>query len=680
MPTAPDLIKKAFVELSTRSGFVDRFGQKQLALLIGDCIEGKQRGVFEAPTGLGKSLATLIPAIANAIANEKKTVIATYTNVLAEQYWRQDLPLALSLFETAENPVRAQFLIGKQRYACKQAISEGPREPLQEFLSRAKLGIETEFRTFTKMTAKDKTAVWKEISVPPVCNGRFCPHYNDCFYYSARRQVEKAQIVITNHSVVIQDALMKTVSEEELSLLGKFDFLVLDEAHDFLSAAQNGLEFEITESKIDGILHIAQRLHSVLRPLAISKVQGQEWAQSYLPFADKMKRLEMNLRIFGGDNQSTILAASPNDLLEHKALQPKFKESAVPQAETIVIEMASAIDEFLKHVEEVGKKWSASADITEQIRTYGMHLREFSSGARNLFEVKSEDNRDLTYAEGGQYRSAKIRRDLLDFSMPLRGLIWDKTPYACLSATMTLDGTFDFFSRTLGVEPDLTEILESPFDYSIQASLYVPPTGRIPDPTIARREGRESEYHWRVAKELGSIIEACKGRTLCLFSSRKEMEAVFEQMTPNPDYPILIQRSTGMAATGERFKKEINTSLFALRSFWTGFDAPGETLFCVALVRVPFEVPFDPISLGRMAWLHTQGYDPFVNHTLPLAKMMMRQGAGRLIRRDSDRGVIALLDPRLRTKTYGEQIFENMPTGMRTFDDIYEAIAQVGED
>jgi ATP-dependent DNA helicase DinG len=156
------------------------------------------------------------------------------------------------------------------------------------------------------------------------------------------------------------------------------------------------------------------------------------------------------------------------------------------------------------------------------------------------------------------------------------------------------------------------------------------------------------------------------------------MESVYALMEPIPDLPLYIQSRSGAASVGERFKSEVRSSLFALRSFWTGFDAPGETLSCVAIVRVPFEVPVDPAQIARNAYLASKGLDGFRSHSLPNAKMLLRQGVGRLIRRNEDKGIIAILDPRLRTKRYGEEILANLPPGMRTFDDSGEAAAWVG--
>ena len=152
------------------------------------------------------------------------------------------------------------------------------------------------------------------------------------------------------------------------------------------------------------------------------------------------------------------------------------------------------------------------------------------------------------------------------------------------------------------------------------------------------------------------------------------MEGVYQHVVSSPDRPILMQLKSGTADVGQRFVGDITASLFALRSYWTGFDAPGETLSCVVLVRIPFEVPIDPPQIARLAYLQTQGLDAFREHTLPLAKMLMRQGAGRLLRRSEDKGVIAILDPRITGKMYGEEIMGNLPPGMRVFRDIEDAV------
>lgn len=689
MSRANEMVEAAFAQLAKTPGFVERPDQVQLSMLLSDCIGTGQTGAFEAPTGLGKSLATLIPAIAQGLANGKRIAIATYTNVLAEQYWRKDLPLALSLFEDWER-LKPEFIIGRQRYACLASIAENHAGTCREFRRNALLGIETEFRQHVNKVGREMAQLWGQVSAPPVCPARLCPYYQDCYYYRARRSAEKAQLIITNHNVVLQDAILRKASDDELSMLGKLDFVIFDEAHDLASAAQNALEFELSHHKMGQIIGVAQKLQSTLSPLSLDAGEPHVWNEICDSFCEHLGQMAPRFdSAVAGNGQ--ILRVTPESLQDDQRIKSKRPTEPLTAAQVIATEISDLANDFTKDVEHTLKVWDEAGirteDARDTVRNYMMYLREFAHGCRGLFAKRKFDDEDIdveddigvTYtASGFQGGEAKIRYDVIGLSKSLKGLLWDRTPWACMSATLAVDGNFDFFTRTTGAKADFEEILPSPFDFGIQAALYIPPAGRLIDPSMARDPGVEQDYYRRLADEIGTIITACGGRTLALFHSRKEMEGVHRQMTLSDEFPILIQRTVGVATTGEKFKERTDASLFALRSFWTGFDAPGETLSCVILVRVPFEVPVDPPAVARMAWLASEGYDPFMSYTLPQAKMMMRQGAGRLIRTNEDRGVIALLDPRLRTKRYGEQIFENMPPGMRSFEDIYEAVARVG--
>ncbi len=678
--TVSALIEGAFMRLRERPGFLERRDQHQLALLISDMIEGPSTGAIEAPTGLGKSLAALIPAIAHAIASGKRTVIATYTNVLAEQYWRKDLPLALSLFETPD--LRTAILIGRQRYACLSSMYEHVPDLIGVYQMNAELGIETEFRSIVPLKQKELTPIWQKISAPPVCPGRLCPNYHDCFYYRARRQAEKAHVVITNHSVVIQDGLLAKSSEDGKGLLGDFDFLILDEAHDFPQAAINGLEFELSAPRIGALFGITSRLENALQPLARTAGEELEWHERCQRFREALDRCQKSLIGYSLElGQPGILTMTPETVLQHPQVKAHSARGGVDGAKAVAGQVAKEAIGFVKGVESLVERWRASGMLgdmvrpaTEAIRNYLMYIREFGGGSSELFEPQGVA---VSYA-GRSGNDAMLRQDVIDLSGPLTDLIWDRTPYVCLSATLAIDGNFDFFRRTTGAEPVYEEILPSPFDYAASTAMYMPRAGVIPDPTIARKEGNEESYFYALAQEITQIIEACEGRTLALFHSRKEMEGVMRHMHLSADYPIMMQGKFGVGMTGERFKENHRASLFALRSFWTGFDAPGETLQCVVLVRVPFEVPIDPPQVARLAWMQTLGLDAFGGHTLPQAKMMMRQGAGRLIRSVDDKGVIAILDPRIQSKRYGEEILANLPSEMRMFRDIADAVGWVG--
>lgn len=681
MSTASELIETAFANLAERPGFVERPDQKQLALLLSDMIQEKGNGAFEAPTGLGKSLASLIPAMAHAIANDSRVVIATYTNVLAEQYWRKDLELARELFEAGDS-VKAQLLMGRARYACLMAMDEHAPDQVDAFRGHAKIGHESDFRKYVFKPSRELNVLWSKVASPPVCPGRLCPAYDDCFYYRARRKAERAQIVITNHSVVIQDALMKRNEDETevKGLLGDYDFLILDEAHDFPLAATNGMEFELSGSKLSSLAAVGQRLETALTPAAENQGDLFGWIQCCTDFRVAIEACQRRVVAYSEElGRPGILVATPSEVMEHPQVKAHRTKDDMAGARQIADEVSQACATFTDTVRKWIVEWKQTdpdrvSVLEDATRNYTLYLDQYQQGCSQLFEPYGVA---VSYA-GQSGPTAMLRQDIIDLAEPLREVLWDKTPYACLSATLALDGSFEFFRRLTGAEPQFEEVLPSPFDHASQAAIYMPPPNRIPDPTVARREGNEDGYWRAMARELSHIILACGGRTLALFHSRKEMEGVFQYLNVPAEYPVYIQTRYGAASVGEKFKLNVESSLFALRSYWTGFDAPGETLSCVALVRVPFEVPIDPPQVTRLAYLQTQGRDAFAEHTLPLAKMLMRQGAGRLIRHADDRGIIAILDPRVQTKRYGEEIVDNLPPEMRRFNDFYDAMGWLG--
>lgn len=662
-------IERAFSRLNQREGFVLRENQLQLALILGDMIEEGKSAVVEAPTGLGKSLAALIPAIAHAVEG-RRTVISTYTNVLAEQYWQKDLPLAMSLFDLTEeeaDQIKTAFIIGRQRYVCLLALEEVMDDHGSAFRSVAETGTENEFRKVAMGSAR----LWPSVAVPVACAGKACPLFKDCYFFEARRRAQTANVIITNHSVVLQDALNATGSDGD-GFLGKLDYIVIDEAHDLYSAALNAMEFELNPKMIGALQSLSSRLE---REIQYSGVPNSEtvWQAACEDFRRDMESAKKELLAYGlVNNRPGILAVSPANVSDNPHVkQLESPSSGVEKVTDMVVDACRIFTNRARH-------FLGNAEVPRQVqetaRNYLQVIEEAGIGAD---EILTPGGVSVSH-QGRAGSDPMLRMDTVGVADPLHELLWDRIPTACLSATLALDGRFEFFRRSVGCEPDYEEILPSPFDYGRDAALYLPPNGSIPDPTTSRKQGTEEVYFDALARELATIIEAMQGRTLALFHSRREMEAVYERLDLPDHLPIYLQPKSGVGAMGDRFRQEPESSLLALRSFWTGFDAPGETLSCVVIVRVPFEVPVEPPAVVRMAHLAAQGFDPFQAHTLPMAKMMVRQGVGRLIRRDGDKGIVALLDPRLRTKRYGEEILANLPDEMRQFDDIWEAVAWTG--
>ncbi len=665
-------LESALERLGNQPGFTARAGQRHLAHLLYDCLVDGSPAAFEAPTGLGKSLAILLGAITAHQETGERIVIATYTNVLAEQYWSKDVPFALQLFE---NPPKIGFLLGRSRYACQRELSK------QEKTIRLSEGHEIEwFRN--RSVVKGKRPDWKEISVPNDCEGRFCPFFRDCYLYNARKQAQSAKIVVTNHSVVLQDALLAQDSEGESSLLGPYDRFIIDEGHDFISAAQSGLEMILSRPGIGRSIGFIQRISEECRPYAVKIGAYERIHEIAQGSIDVMKGLDSWLETRTIPKSPELFHVSPEPLKTSQGISDYLRPKDAQALLNLTKATADSIESFL---DELKSLRLAGAQLSERDRSLFELALDSRQTMVSMLGGFATLNRALLESQGVEVlysiverQMVAMRKDILDLRGLLDELLWSKKKAVFLSATLAIDRSFEFFSQQIGFTPLVTEILESPFDFGRQAALYSPGPGVIPDPTIARREGLLADYYHQVAQQIESMITLIGGRTLALFPSRVEMEAVYERVSPREDLPILIQPRGASAGVGEKFKRHPEASLFALRSFWTGFDAPGETCACVVIVRIPFEVPYDPPSLVRSAWMQSDGRDSFREWTLPTAKTLIRQGVGRLIRRESDRGIIAILDPRLRTKRYGEEILENLPPGMRVFDDAADAAGWLG--
>jgi len=668
-------VRSALERLAQQRGFTHRHAQEHAALLICDCIESKESAMIEAPTGSGKSLAALIPALVQA-RQGKRVVIATYTNVLAEQYWRKDLPTALELFEwTDERPQpRTAFLVGRSRYACRQRMREHGSVPVvKRFAERATMGLDSEF--YATARGGRERAAWQDIAVPPACQGRECPDYRRCFFFEARSAARAAQLVITNHSVFVSDLLVRNATEGDVDLLGDYDYAILDEAHDFPSAAASAMNFDLSAATIEavaGVVESAMRAHEMSAEAIAHFVSKARRA-----LQQAKERAAASLARFGDAARPGILKVAPESLLTDDKVGRNYVSDLEPHLHEVVDEVErgfGAVRDALAEAQSVEQEDGGGED--EAIVSLVQYLDDFIGSCRLL---AAPDEVSLTAVTFGRDRvqPLMLSRRVVDIGARLARLMETGPPCTMMSATMTVDGSFEFLSSETGLKPQYEELLPPAFDTKSAAALFVPPPDRIPDPTATRDMDTAQVYYSAVADVVGEVLAAVGGRSLVLFHSRREMEEVYRRVADSTELPTLIQRSSGARSVGDRFREDVPSSLFAVRSFWTGFDAPGATLSCVIIVRIPFEVPVEPEQLVRHAWYRSRGLDPFREYTLPLAKMMVRQGSGRLLRNDSDRGVICLLDPRVHTRGYGEEVLANLPP-MRRFESIEEAVAQVG--
>ncbi|MDW8107451.1 MAG: ATP-dependent DNA helicase [Armatimonadota bacterium] len=681
-------VEQAFQRLEARPGFETRPAQRAMAQFVCEWLENRTTGVVEAPTGIGKSLAVLLPAIAFCVRENARIVISTYTNVLAEQYWRKDLPLALSLFPKAPTVALA---MGRSRYACMDAI-RGNKLPrvrpelvrmLQEWLGVAREGVEAELDEFLRRKSVPpafKAGLWETIAVPPACRARVCPYYYSCFYYQARRRAAQARIVITNHAFVLTDALVRLTTNEESSLLDDYDFLIVDEAHDLLDATASALEFDLDEAFVESLVAYAATLSNQIAYALESERPPLGFIMSVQRLAEQFARRcrtafeQVEVPQLPPDGVATRVA--PAELAEMPALSAAFRadlhakvkhiaDTLRTEIRTLLYELTQTLQAMRDQLTEAERQ--AAAEVIQQF-AYGFAQIDVS------LSRLSEPPEGVCWLEPTEtgWKACYAPLDVADW---LRTHLWQKRPSLLMSATLTVDERFDFFVQQLGLETPHQLRLPQVFDYARQCALYLPPIGTVPAPPSSPSVAGASEYYQRLAEQIGSLLRLTHGRALVLFASRHEMHEVAQRLPQLQGIRILIQGEGSNADLSKQFREDVHSVLFGLRSFWTGFDAPGETLTNLILTRIPFEVPTTPLQRARKARLEAQGADAFRAWTLPLAKLQMRQGFGRLIRRSTDVGIVAILDPRMRTRAYGQEILNNLPEGIAIFDSL-EALAE----
>ncbi len=681
-------ISEIFARLEAREGFEARPVQREMATFIANCLQQGHTACIEAPTGVGKSLGALIPLIAWLLETGKRVVVSTYTNVLAEQYWRKDLPLALELFAEAGQQVRTQLVMGRSRYACIDRIygrESSALEPalarfLREWVPLAQEGVESELAAFLRRKAVPQGLLrdlWHQIATPPACRARTCPHYGNCFYYRQRRAAANAQLIITNHSVVLTDALLKASGAD--GLLDEYDWLLVDEAHDLPEAARSALEFELSPDTLSEIIRNASSLSFQIA----NALEGEQRPDILLnTIAELVQVLARGcqaavapLNAVDIPSEGCILAIHPPELAEDEAVQKASRPDWLPLMQAVVESLQSQLRQFYADIKrELKQHRNQMSDrqyeaVREAVNQYASWFRSLYTGL-NLLVNPSEG---VSWVEATPMGWRACYQPL-EVGAWLAAHLWSQQPAILMSATLTVDGAFDFFLRQVGLPEDVRTLRLPPvFDYARQCALYLPPRGTLPAPPRSARSHDAPAYYKAVAEQLAQILQATRGRALVLFTSRAEMEAVRDMLPPMPELRLMVQGESANADLSHRFREDIDSVLFGLRSFWTGFDAPGDTLSCVVLVRIPFEVPVSPPQIARHALLRWQGEDPFERWTLPLAKQQIRQGFGRLIRRADDKGIVCLLDARIHTRPYGKSILANLPANIPLYHLIEDA-------
>ena len=578
--------------------------------------------IVEAGTGVGKSLAYLVPLILFARNGNSRAVVATYTKALQQQLVNKDLPFLKNVL----GDFRYALCVGGENYLCLRRFDacrignlyeQNEIEPLNrlfEWSTMTRTGLRSE------LTVEPPAGLWaKACRQADLCFGKNCSYYKDCFYQKTKLIEQQAHILVANHHLFFAD--MATGG----NVLPQYRAVVFDEAHQVEDVATDYLGVEVTNFSIKYLLDtlLSQRTRKGL--LTRLTAQGPE-VQTVRGMVDGLRVIADNFFL----NLHPFLLREPVTRIRQRNIIPDILSDPLMELSDTLLELIAE-----SHEEELEVKALASR-AQSQAAAVRMNLDQDAGGFVYWAEREKE-----------RYR---LVASPIDVAETLREQLFGKTGTVVLtSATLSAAGSFTYIKSRLGLDAPSELLLDSPFDFENQAMLYIAPG--LED---QQAEGFQEKFE----NELKAVLSVTQGRTLVLFTSYGQLRKSAETLRGElPDLRFLCQGEMPAYRLIEQFKSAPKAVLMGTASFWQGIDIPGDALQCVVIAKLPFAVPDDPIVESRMERLN----NPFYEYQVPQATLLFRQGFGRLIRTKTDRGAVAVLDSRIMTKNYGKSFLKSIP-------------------
>jgi ATP-dependent DNA helicase DinG len=603
-------------------GYETRPGQVALARMIDHGMENGRHVLGEGPCGTGKGFMYGVPAVWHAHHRGKRVVIVTANIALQEQLVRKDLPM---LRDVLPWPFTFALLKGRNNFVCHQRVAdaqaqgelrglldEHQRHQADDVLAWVK---ETTTGDVSELPFVPAPGVWSRFAVSSdECLGASCPYRATCFSERAIAAAHEANLIVTNYHLLFAHLAVRQQTDEDL-VLPAFDMLVLDEAHEAADIARDCFGFSVSEFAV--------------------------------------RRLARAADLLGHRELGDVLRAEARQLFEalgRYARSPRYQSRLTAPGFASGSDLVSALVTLTRLAANTAA--DEEADVNLRTKARAARRQADALGSRLAEALRVADPGKVYFIELDAKGRAKLGAKWLDVADLLRDELFARTSSVTLvSATLTTGGTFDFVRRELGVAADALELVaESPFDFRRQALLVIP--DGIPEP-------RDPRFADAVAGAMQQVIDACDGRVLGLFTSYKIMNAVYEQIAGDI-HRVFKQGDLPRTELARIFKEDVGSVLLGTESFWTGIDVPGEALTGVVIDKLPFPNVEDPVVNAICA--RDKGWFP--NYFLPRAIIMLRQGVGRLIRSQSDIGVVVILDPRIADKPYGRKFLRSLPPMM----------------
>lgn len=605
--------------------YEERPQQVAMSQRIWEALQTRTTLLVEAGTGTGKTLAYLVPAILSGL----KVVISTGTKNLQDQIFYKDIPL---LQRVLPRRFTACYMKGRQNYLCRWRFQQLRQQPvLPGLMDRAWLHRIERWAEETPtgdraelVELADDASIWSELcTTSETCLGQRCEFYQQCFITRMRQEAAAADVIIVNHHLFFADLALKETSFGEV--IPRYDAVIFDEAHHLEEVATQHFGIGLSNYRVE---ELARDTGRELRAL------GQDASPPAGTLNLLLQRSGSLFRLL--DSRGNRQRLAPDRM-------PRgFAKAAADLGDTLTL---------------LGTQLGNVKDATEGVISCAQ--RASILGAEVAF-ITAMDNPRYVYWGEQRGRGIFLQASPIDVAEELQErLFQQKRPLVLTSATLSTGRTFDFIRARLGITDADELLLDSPFEFSRQALLYLP--GELPDP-------RAPDFLPSAAETIRDLLLLTEGRAFVLFTSFRVMHAMYERLVDELPFTCLRQGDAPKNRLLDEFRADIHSVLFATSSFWQGVDVQGEALSCVIIDKLPFAAPSEPVVEARIDALRQAGADPFLDYQVPAAIITLKQGLGRLIRTTQDRGILAILDSRLQHKPYGRLFLMSLPACPVTHD------------
>lgn len=691
------LLKKGSSLFLKTQNFEEREEQIQMLEAVFEAFKEKKFAFIEAGTGVGKSLAYLLPAIFHCKETGEKCVISTHTITLQEQLLQKDIPFIL---KSLGIDLEVVLVKGMSNYLCLRklndqldrdsAFSFDQKSELEKIQSWASITSDGSLSNIPIMPEK---VVWEKLNCESdACTFIKCPYYKDCFFFEARKKCKDAHLLIANHALLLADIGAKQIDEVQNSILPEYENIIIDEAHTFEDIATQSLASQVSSNailrKLNELLSerfgsgLIQRLEKIINEFK-EEVNPKLLGQVVNDFPIDKKTLEVNLIEAFAAFGEFLEDESPNEgssyqkltLTQQMRQKEAFKyleelfDSLIDQIKGFCSSILSVLD-CLTEINSIIKK--RAQNILIDLKAICFYFEKISTILWDFFHIEDEKNK-IYVIEWDKNRSTsaiKLFIIHLNVSEVLSKYLFSirRSGVLC-SATLSLNNSFRFIQNQLGFnssyfakEEFIEKELKSPFDYSKQTLLAIP--SDMPDP-------RSFEYSYKLPEQIKRILDLSQGGAFVLFTSYKALNECYDKISDDLISKGLLPLKQGDENKHillKNFKENSNAVLFGTDTFWEGIDIPGFNLRLVIITKLPFPVPSEPIFQSRCNQLEKKGLNPFLNYSIPKALVKFKQGFGRLIRSKNDFGCILCLDSRLVHKRYGQLFLNALPSAQKSIN------------